>query len=152
MALVRRLKQGRIEGGKDGGYILTRGVPRYAQLSGRHFAVGRGVGYEYDTIPEAYAKRDELLAREKAKRAAAAAQREAAEAARVEAAQPEAAAPPCMLLGEGLTEGARVRFRPDPNRDRWTTGRLTEIRARCVVVTADDGGTYLRAPGAVALA
>jgi len=55
--------------GAAGGYITTRGRPRYAMLNGRHFAVARGKAWECDTIAEAYDKRDELLAAEKSKRA-----------------------------------------------------------------------------------
>lgn len=50
------------------GFIITRGRPRYAMLRGRHFVVARGKAWECDTIAEAYGKRDELIAAEKAKR------------------------------------------------------------------------------------
>jgi len=54
--------------GANGGFITTRGRPRYAMLNGRHFCVARGSAWECSTIAEAYGKRDELLAAEKARR------------------------------------------------------------------------------------
>lgn len=47
--------------GSSGGYITTRGRPRYTYLQGRHFAVANGRAWECDTIKEASAKVDDLL-------------------------------------------------------------------------------------------
>lgn len=50
------------------GFVITRG--RYAMLRAWHFAVGRGKAWPCDTIAEAYGKRDELIAAERARRIA----------------------------------------------------------------------------------
>jgi len=47
--------------GSRGGFIVTRGKPRYAQLEGRHFVVGRNKAHECASIESAYSYRDELL-------------------------------------------------------------------------------------------
>jgi co-chaperonin GroES (HSP10) len=108
--------------GSRGGFIVTRGKPRYAQLEGRHFAVGRGKAYECATVAEAYAKRDEML---KAEQASYAVKRAAALA-------------PVTC---SLTVGDLVRI------DKGT-GTVCEVNARSVLVKTTDGNLWRRAPSA----
>jgi len=96
--------------GERGGFITKRGRPRYAQLEGRHFVVGRGKAQECASIAEAYALRDALL---KAEQSSYAAKRVAPQA--------PAAAP------SWLAPGAAVRC------DKGT-GHVVEVNARSVLV------------------
>ena len=57
--------------GERGGFVVTRGKPRYAMLEGRHFVVGHGRSVERPTLESAYALRDEWLREDEARRTAA---------------------------------------------------------------------------------
>jgi hypothetical protein len=108
--------------GERGGFIVTRGKPRYAQLEGRHFAVERGKAYECSTIAEAYAKRDEML---RAEQSGHAQRREVT----------LMAAP----SSSSIEVGARVRI------DRGA-GLVIEVGARSVLVKTADGNMWRRVP------
>lgn len=103
--------------GAAGGYIVTRGRPRYAMLNGEHYAVGRGVAWRFGSVAEAYGQRDKMIAAEKA-----------AVAARVAPASQPAA----------FAVGARVRI------DKGA-GTVSEIGPRSVRVVMADGTVWRRA-------
>jgi hypothetical protein len=112
--------------GERGGFVVTRGKPRYAMLEGRHFVVGHGRSVERPTLESAYALRDEWLREDEARRTAARA----------------AAAAPVPTT---LSPGDRVRIDVGE-------GVVEEVGVRSVLVKtrAPNGGPgnlYRRAPG-----
>lgn len=102
--------------GAAGGYIVTRGRPRYAMLNGEHYAVGRGVAWRCGSVAEAYGQRDKMIAAEKAARA------------------PVAPA----AHGASPAVGSRVRIEKG-------VGTVSEIGPRSVRVVMDDGTVWRRA-------
>jgi hypothetical protein len=117
--------------GRDGAFMLTRGQPRYQQLNGRHYVVGRGMATELSTVVEAYAWRDRLLAAEKAKR----------EATRPVVLPQGAHAP--EAAARGIAVGDVVEFEIQPGLQG--RGRVGEIGAKSLAIDADDGNRYRRA-------
>lgn len=107
--------------GVRGGFIITRGKPRYAQLEGRHFAIARGVGYECATIEEAYAQRDYLCNEEAAKYKA----KRVAELAPV-------------AVPAAIAVGVAVEIDKGP-------GVVEEVGARSALVKTRDGNLWRRA-------
>src|SRR5579859_4818224 len=77
----RTIRTPRLEG-SGGAFMLTRGEPRYQQMNGRHYVVGRGAAYEHPTAVDACKHRDELL---NAERAARRGRKDAARAAYLDA-------------------------------------------------------------------
>jgi hypothetical protein len=112
---MEQIRQGEINGA-DGGYITTRGRPRYAMLNGEHYAVGRGVAWRCGSVAEAYGQRDKMIAAEKAAHATA----------------------PLAPGGTAPAVGARVRIEKG-------VGTVSEVGPRSVRVVMDDGTVWRRA-------
>jgi len=129
----RTIRTPRLEG-SGGAFMLTRGEPRYQQMNGRHYVVGRGAAYEHPTAVDACKHRDELL---NAERAARRGRKDAARAAYLDA-------PPVQT---DLKVGDRVYF---TEAGRRTEGRVAEIGRRAISVLDDAGNTWLRLPGVLA--
>lgn len=134
--------------GEKGGFMVTRGAPRYQYLEGRHYVVGRGKAHECKTIAEAYALRDKLLGDEAvARRAKGVIARKPpqADAARVVSAP---AAPAAPVAPGQVGVGSRVVF---AIAGVLQGGVVEEIGPRSLGITGDDGATYRRARGDVRL-